>query len=267
MNLWSNGAVWVFACTITLMLCALPWLPPLRRKAAAVVDLANCNGCTRCVEDCPYNAVSMQPRSDGRVFDLEARVDPALCVSCGICMAACPTTMPFRRRSDLVPGIDLPQFSAQALRQRLEQASAGLKSDARVLLIGCDHGAKVETLDIDGVAGVSLPCIAALPPSYIDYALSRGLAEGVFLTGCREEACYNRWGVAWMEQRLTGERDPALRGRVPRDRIGKLWAAETDSAKLREAVKAFRARLSAASAERRRDAEAERTSEPVEVHG
>ncbi|MDJ0895184.1 MAG: cytochrome b N-terminal domain-containing protein [Alphaproteobacteria bacterium] len=267
MDLWSNGAVWAFAGAITLMLCALPWLPPLRRKAAAVVDLANCNGCTRCVEDCPYNAVTMQPRSDGRVFDLEARVSPNLCVSCGICMAACPTTMPFRRRSDLVPGIDLPQFSAQALRKRLEEASARLPSGPRVLLIGCDHGARVEDLGIDGVAGVSLPCIAALPPSYIDYALSRGLAEGVFLTGCREETCYNRWGVQWMEARLAGERDPALRGRVPRDRIGKLWAAETDRAKLRDAVEAFRAKLAADSVEQHGDAETKRAAERVEVHG
>ena len=125
----------------------------------------------------------------------------------------------------------------------------------------------MEDLGITGVAGVRLPCIAALPPSYIDYALSRDLAEGVFLTGCREETCYNRWGIDWMEARLAGERDPALRGRVARNRIGKLWAAETDSARLRDAVEAFRAELAAASVEPSDDADKNRAPERVEVHG
>ena len=91
MDVASYGAVWGAVATFFVLFCALPWLPPLRRAPVAEVDLAHCNGCARCAADCPYQAVRMQPRSDGAVFDLEAVVDADLCVSCGICGGACPS--------------------------------------------------------------------------------------------------------------------------------------------------------------------------------
>jgi quinol-cytochrome oxidoreductase complex cytochrome b subunit/Pyruvate/2-oxoacid:ferredoxin oxidoreductase delta subunit len=111
---WPGAASWGMLGALILILLALPWLPPLRRAPVAVVDLANCNGCTRCALDCPYNAITMMPRTDGRAFEREAVVNPRLCVSCGICAGACPTSMPFRRASELVPGIDLPSLSMAA---------------------------------------------------------------------------------------------------------------------------------------------------------
>ena len=63
----------------------VPWLPPLKGKSPAVVDLENCNGCARCADDCPFGAITMEPRSDGKAYEIEAVVDPALCMSCGLC--------------------------------------------------------------------------------------------------------------------------------------------------------------------------------------
>src|SRR5690606_17939181 len=63
---WPRAAPWGVFGTLLLILAALPWLPPLRRAPVAVVDPANCNGCTRCANDCPYNAIPMMPRTDGR---------------------------------------------------------------------------------------------------------------------------------------------------------------------------------------------------------
>ena len=97
---WPGWASWGTVGVLTVILMALPWLPPFRRPPVAVVDLANCNGCTRCAADCPYNAITMVPRSDGLPFAREAVVDASLCVSCGICAGACPTSMPFRRATD-----------------------------------------------------------------------------------------------------------------------------------------------------------------------
>ena len=86
-------------------------------------------------------------------------------------------------------------------------------------LFGCDHGVEVERARGPQVAAVSLACIGQLPPAFIDYVLSRDLADGVFLTGCADGFCYNRFGIAWTEARLAGERDPHLRARVPRERL------------------------------------------------
>jgi quinol-cytochrome oxidoreductase complex cytochrome b subunit/coenzyme F420-reducing hydrogenase delta subunit len=243
LKIWSNAATWSLAGVVSVILIALPWLPPMRRAKPAAVDLDNCNGCGRCVADCPYNAVMLAPRSDGRGFTHEAVVNPGLCVSCGICMGACPSSTPFRRIADLRTGIDLPDFPLKEVRERVERASRGLVGRDRVMIFGCDHALRVTSLRTPGRGAISLPCIAMLPPSVIDYVLSRDLADGVVLTGCRAEACFNRFGVRWTEDRVAQRRDPYLRGRVPRERILLHWAAPADRAAFVHAVGAFAARL------------------------
>jgi quinol-cytochrome oxidoreductase complex cytochrome b subunit/coenzyme F420-reducing hydrogenase delta subunit len=246
-DLLSYRWVWALAGALTLMFAALPWLPPLRRAKtkAAVVNLAYCNGCGRCVADCPYAAIAMVPRGDGLPFSRNAAVDPSLCVGCGICMAACPPSMPFRRVAELATGIDLPDSLLRRLRDQTHRAAEVLAGHSRILVYGCDHSADLTALAGDGVGTVGLPCIGALPPSFIDYALSRGLADGVFLAGCPDGACVNRLGVRWTEARIAGERDPSLRARVPRERIARSWTARHERGALAEAVAAFRARIAA----------------------
>jgi quinol-cytochrome oxidoreductase complex cytochrome b subunit/coenzyme F420-reducing hydrogenase delta subunit len=230
---------WGAMATILVIMAALPWLPPLRRLRPATVDLANCNGCTRCFADCPYTAIEMVPRTDGRPFEWEAEVDPGLCVACGICAGACPTATPFRRASALVAGIDLPDRSVALLRDETEQAAAALRGDGRILVFGCRHGVPLVGLDLHHVAAVTLECVGQLPPSFIDYVLSRGLADGVMLTGCAESSCYNRFGIAWTAARLAGTRDPYLRRRVPRERLRTLWAGLAGRGRLESELAAF----------------------------
>jgi ferredoxin/coenzyme F420-reducing hydrogenase delta subunit len=248
LDIWSAGPVWGLVGFVTLTLLVLPWMPPMRRAPVAVVNLDHCNGCSWCVDDCPYNAVSLQPRTDGLPFSHEAVVDANLCVSCGICMGACPSSTPFRRARELVSGIDLPHLSLKELRERTEQAARRVSGPARIVVFGCDLGANVPALAGPEVAAVSLPCIAMLPPSFIDYVLSRDLADGVFVTGCRGGECHNRLGVRWMEERLAGKRDPYLRARVPRERVASFWAAPTERRRLADEVAAFGARIRAMAA-------------------
>lgn len=238
-DLWSRGAVWAVLGTFTLALVALPFLPPLRRPRAAVVDLDHCNGCARCVEDCPYEAVRLVPRSDGRPFPNEVSVDPDLCVACGICTGACPSSTPFRRTADLVTGIDLPDLPLAVLRENTIAAAAGLEGRARILVLACDHGAGAA----GGTGTVRMPCVAMAPPSLIDFIISRNLADGVAIAGCAESACYNRLGVEWTKARVARERDPYLRERVPRERLAMIWAGRAESGRFRSELAAFAARL------------------------
>ena len=85
----SPGGLWLIAGAATLLLCILPLLPRPKQPPIAVVDPANCNGCRRCYDDCPYDAVAMEPHPDKPGHQL-ARVIPDLCASCGICAGACP---------------------------------------------------------------------------------------------------------------------------------------------------------------------------------
>ena len=245
---WSAATVWVSAFIATFGLMALPSLPPRRKLAPAVVDLDNCNGCTRCASDCPFGAIMMMSRTDGLPFDRQAVVDPNVCVSCGICVGACPTAMPFRRRSELVPGIDLPALTAAALRDKIHAASAKMSGTGRVLMIGCEHGIRSKKLAGENRVGVDLPCAGMLPPPYIDYILSKGLADGVAVVGCRGGECQYRLGPAWSEDRFEGRRDPHLRARVPRDRLLRLWAAPTEWRQTLDGLDTFQKSLSGAGA-------------------
>lgn len=240
----SGQTVWLVVVGATLLLLLLPWLPPKRdHQAAALVDLANCNGCGRCVDDCPFSAVSLQPRTDASGFTQEAIVNNDLCTSCGICVGACPTATPFRRRSELIAGIDLPDLSIKTLREKTLTACDSLSGKAQVLVYGCAQGPDLQALQSPNVAVLQLPCIAMLPPSFLDFVITRGHVDGVFLTGCAEGDCHFRLGLEWSKQRLAGERDPYLRQRVPRQRIAQCWAGLSHSKRLGQELRAFQARL------------------------
>jgi ferredoxin/coenzyme F420-reducing hydrogenase delta subunit len=220
---WGGGVLWLIVAATFALLAVMPWLPKMKTAAAAVVNLDNCNGCMRCFADCPFSAITMQPRSDGAAFEREAVVDPDLCVSCGICVGSCPTATPFRRAAALKAGIELPGLPLDALRERIEALGAAPDADDRVLVFSCQRGATLPVLPA-GSSVLELPCVGMLPPSFIDLAISRRFAAGVMLAGCGEGACYHRMGISWTKDRIGRARDPQLRERVPRERIGFYWA-------------------------------------------
>ncbi|NQW00114.1 MAG: hydrogenase iron-sulfur subunit [Rhodospirillales bacterium] len=246
-DLAGAGPLWALGFGGSLLLCVLPWLPPLKRAKAPVVFLDQCNGCTRCFEDCPYSAITMQARTDGRPFEMEAVVNADLCTACGICVGSCPMSTPFRRGAALETGIDLPGLSLDTVHKKINAAITEAKSSAgdrpSLLVVGCDHGVPVGGYGGHGMAPVSLPCIGMLPPSFLDYALSGDRVDGVMLTGCAQCDCHHRLGIQWTEERLTGMRDPYLRKRVPRDRLDVYWAAANESAALGQEIDHFRERL------------------------
>jgi ferredoxin len=193
-------------------LAGLPWTRGPARPAAAVVDLANCNGCARCADDCPFGAVVMIPRTDGRHHPRQAGVIPDLCAACGICAGACPSSTPFRRskRPEMPPtGIDLPDRTIAALREALDRAldaAPGAPVTFACIPAGPQPGA------------IEVECAAMVPPAFVQYALRHG-ASGVVIAACREGDCEHRLGDRWTRERFAGVRAPALRASVPRERV------------------------------------------------
>jgi quinol-cytochrome oxidoreductase complex cytochrome b subunit/coenzyme F420-reducing hydrogenase delta subunit len=226
---WGGAATWQVLGGALLLLGLLPWFPRKKAPPVVQVSLANCNGCGRCAADCPYGALSLEPRSDGRAYTLEAVVDPDRCLSCGICVGSCPTATPFRSASALVPGIELPQLPLAELRDRLSASAASLAGDDRLVIFACDHaGPPSEALRRNAVVA-PMPCIGMLPPSFIDFVFARRLADGVVLAGCPANACRERLGQRWTDERIAGLRDPWLRARVPRERVAASWSADLES--------------------------------------
>jgi ferredoxin len=176
----------------TLLLLLLPNFPK-PGIVAARVDPANCNGCGRCVADCPYDAVRLETK---------AVVLAERCAACGICAGACPSSTPFRSIRELVSGIELPELTTHELREKLKAALP-----ASTVTFCCDR---------NPVAGaIALRCLAMLPPAFVEYALRKG-AQTVRAVGC--EQCAYRLGMTLCDERFAGSREPHLRASVQFER-------------------------------------------------
>ena len=242
---WSPGWVWFLLIGISSLLTIAPWAPPARKTTVAVVDLDNCNGCKRCVDDCPFGAVEMVPRTDGSNYAQQAAVDEELCISCGICVGACPTATPFRSRSALIPGIDVPNHSAAVIRQDIIDHAEPPANAPRVMVFGCRDDAQTKRILKEGASIVTVRCMAHLQPSFLDFVLSRDHAEGILLLGCEDGNCNYRLGAEWTEARINRERDPRLRKRTDTSKIAMGWQAPWSG--IKEPAKklaAFKASLS-----------------------
>lgn len=223
-QLWSPGWVWVLLVGVSSIIVVAPWAPREKKEQPALVTLDFCNGCERCVDDCPFGAVEMVPRTDDTNYSHQASVDSGLCVSCGICVGACPTATPFRSRGALVPGIDLPDSSAARIREDIVAAGAN-KTAPHIIVFACRDDGQLNDIEDAGLSCVTVNCMGQLPPSYVDFTLSRGHADGVLLLGCQDGNCSYRFGAKWTEQRIVRQRDPMLRGRVDSARVALGWQA------------------------------------------
>ena len=198
----SASTLWIFVAGTSLLLLLAPYLGKPRRIVAARVDPANCNGCGRCVADCPYQAVLL---SDAK----KAVVSADRCAACGICAGACPSSTPFRSAATLVSGIDLPDLTVNALRERMR---ATLASGAKEIVFCCEKAEGARSAD----NRIKLRCLAMLPPAFVEYALRHGAAE-VRAVGCEPECAY-RLGLDLCDARFAGIREPHLRGTVRSER-------------------------------------------------
>ncbi|MCC6621605.1 MAG: hydrogenase iron-sulfur subunit [Deltaproteobacteria bacterium] len=179
-----------------------------RRAIPAIVDEARCNACETCFKDCPYDAISMIARSDGRKFPSVARVDPARCVGCGICAGSCDSS-----------GIGLPWLPAPGERQRVDAWLEGAPRGETMVAFACARSAASRwTIDptdgttpaLPGYRVVAVPCAGWVHTLTVERALRHG-AAGVIVASCRPGGCAYREGAQWTADRLAATREPALR--------------------------------------------------------
>lgn len=212
---------------LVLLAASVPlWWRPRTRPRPSSVDERLCTGCTSCVQDCPYQAISMVPRSEpSRLSELVARVDPDLCVSCGLCAGSCAPM-----------GVGPPERTG---RDQLRQAEALQLEPGQVVVLACRYGPETAP---EGVVVMPTGCGGSLHTSVIELLLRRG-ASGVFVLTCPPRDCTHREGPKWLELRVYHDREAELQARVDRRRVrlGAFSAAQGREAT--EAVRSFRAEV------------------------
>lgn len=209
---------WVVGGALTAVAVLAPWWSrpgEARTPPPSEVDERLCTGCEQCALDCPYEAIRMVGRDDGRA-GLVATVDPALCVSCGICAGSCAPMgvgPAGRTGRDQLAGV-------KAFIDRHEPGSRD------VVLVACDRGS-------GGVGAFStfrgapvfpVSCAGSLHTSVVEYLVRSG-AGGVLVVSCPPRDCWNREGATWLEQRLFHDREAELQERVDRRRVRLAYAS------------------------------------------
>ena len=207
----GGGALWALYLGAGRVMLAVPWWMVKRRRAPewkAHVEVSRCFGCTHCSLDCPFNAITMIPREDGRPFPTQAAVNRDLCVGCGICTGSCDSQ-----------AINLPAFNSRAVERNLNAwLDARLTAKARPFVaFCCDESAAAELrVGADGQCAElpewrieRVPCAGWVSAVLLERLIQRG-AAGVLVAGCGESDPIAREGMTWLGQRLQGTREPAF---------------------------------------------------------
>lgn len=232
------GVVWLGTGVVSLLLMLVPVLAKPRseqERAPSTADPRLCTGCQTCYQDCPYDAITMVSRTDGR-DTLLAQVDPDLCTSCGICSGSC---------APMGVGPEGRTGRNQLTRVREFVESGGL-SRGDVVLMVCERSARLLVAggSVDGSPVYDIECAGNLHTSVIEHLLRSG-AAGVLIASCPPRDCWSREGPKWLEQRLFEGREAELPERVDSRRVRVVYAAEQEPGVVLEALDLFRSRVAA----------------------
>lgn len=220
---FEQGGLWLAIVGVGVLGAGVPWFLGRRygsrrseaggRPAAdfqTTVEISRCHACTRCEQDCPYDAVHMVPRTDGKAWDFEAWVDPARCVGCAVCVGSCDSE-----------AMHLPWFDPVAREPLIEAEARGALAQGgavRVALVAWDAtvggAARFErgvwSDRLPGYLVHGVPTAGWVRPKFVEKLLAAGVEQVLVVRDGRGEAAA-RDGNLWAEQRLSGARQPAFR--------------------------------------------------------
>ena len=209
----SPWLVWGGLLVSGLILTVFPWVKKSSAPGPVIIDVDRCTGCTLCVVDCPYGALEMVPREDGKHRQLAVLV-PDRCVSCGVCVGSC---------SD--DALSLPDGSIDSISEEITRLSAS--GDGKRIVISCERHVADNVADDPSVHLVAVNCAGVVHPHLAERALDAG-AQDVQIVGCAPADCANRFGNTYAEARISRLRVPRLRRRYEDGPIDTDWVPPVD---------------------------------------
>jgi ferredoxin/coenzyme F420-reducing hydrogenase delta subunit len=235
-TLLPAGVIWLIGLFVTVALCIVPRMTrpkPEVLPAPAVVNERTCTGCEQCVRDCPYDAIDMIARTDGRE-GFVAHVKTELCTSCGICVGSCPPMAigPW----DVTARDQLADVRAFLAREQ--------PTSSDMVVVGCEWSAARALAAQSDARFMGVSCVGTLHSSTVEFLL-RGGAGGVLVVGCAEHDGRTREGVTWAQQRLFDGRKAELKERVDKNRVRLVQASLGEGVVLHDAARIFASEIAA----------------------
>lgn len=210
----TGMGMWLVVGFSYLGVTIIPWIfaPRAMPVRKAAVNLNACNGCTHCAQDCPFDAIIMIPREDGRRFDLQPVIDLDRCVGCGICAGSCDSG-----------AIGLDWLPTQVTRRGLDKwivNSLEQEEPTNVAFVCGSSGAAEFEITPEGTSPqlpgyrvTAVPCAGWVQSKTVERAFRKG-AENIVIVGCNSSDPHYREGIKWTDDRLSGVREPFVREKV-----------------------------------------------------
>ncbi len=253
----QGSAPWLLIALAILFAAAIPWIfarrirktdtaEALSGQAPTVpwqtfVNQSRCHACTQCVQDCPFDAVHIVPRTDGKPFEGRALVDPARCVGCAVCVGSCDSE-----------AMSLPWFDTVGEENRM-LATVEKNKDAQgavwVAFVAADIDGGWSHIDrekwqqlLPGYHIEAVPTASWVRPKFVEKLLCNGTRGVLVVRDGRNESAA-RDGNQWVTLRLQGARTPHFRAKRAGDNAESWWVWDFDRSLpelLRKQADAFR---------------------------
>jgi len=162
------------------------------RSIGIKLDDTYCGRCSICHSLCPYEAISVDPKTD------EVKIDVEKCQFCGICYSACP-----------VAAIDIIYYNQETLMKHVEKLAK--EKNSRTLILMCRGNSpstceveeilKNEKISVRNYIPMRVPCVGRITTEFIMKTLASGI-KNIIAIQCEEDFCRYKRGSRINTRRL-----------------------------------------------------------------
>ncbi|MEM3539967.1 MAG: hydrogenase iron-sulfur subunit [Thermoplasmata archaeon] len=187
-----------------------------KEPIVASIDTNKCIKCMRCVNVCPYGAITGE-------LTKWIKHNPALCQGCGDCVAECP-----------VDAITIPNFTDLDIIAQIDAATEE-DPDKKVIVFTCNW-CSYAGADLAGISKIQYPssarlirlmCSSRVSQKLILHAFERG-AAAVAVTGCHIGDCHYNYANRDTEKRFERWRKYLAARNINPERLQLYWVSAAE---------------------------------------